>query len=133
MNSKKLEDEVKEHDIKVKSERRDKLEKLSKEAFPMEEVEALTKESVWLNYESDPTWRIGISTNRKPSARIVIRPTRRFMTDEGIDFVGISSRAIKLAKQILEKPPRKEYFQGTILLDNDGCKFYEGKPLKGSF
>jgi hypothetical protein len=76
---------------------------------------------------------MSINTKGKPNARIVIRPRRRLMRDEGINFIEISRQAIELAKQILKNPPRKEYFQGTILLDNDGCKFYEGEELKGWF
>lgn len=52
-------------------------------------------------------------------------------TFEEIDFMGVFREGIRIAKNILQNPPLREYFQGTALLTSKGAKFYKGDPLKG--
>jgi hypothetical protein len=108
-------------------ERRGKLEKMVRETFRKEEIEVFTKEEAKKYPWGDQAWRISITSIEKPPVWVVIKPTPGFERYKDIDFVGISRQAIEEANKILRSPPRRENFQGTILVDYNRIKFYEGE------
>jgi hypothetical protein len=107
-----MEGRAMEGDGKRTIERREKFQKMVREAFPDKPIDIIRKEE----YRGDGPneLRIRIREPQGPPRRILLILTEEFMTDVGFPFVGRVKEAIKIAKQKLTIPQKG--FLGRIIL-----------------
>ncbi len=108
-------------------ERREKLEEMVREAFPDKSINILTKKE----YRGDDPdkWRIRIVEPKKPYRRLVLFPTREFMTDVGIPFNRIVKEAIEFVKQKLNLS--QGGFLGNLILKTTGIEWKATEEQEG--
>ena len=98
-----------------------------REAFPDKSINILTKKEF---PGDDPNkWRIRIVEPKKPYRRLVLFPTKEFMTDAGIPFNRLIKEAIEFVKHKLNLS--QGGFWGNLILKTTGIEWKATEEQEG--